>query len=94
MTNKLYVMEYLVIREGMEPRDSHVRIELRKHAPDIQWAVTSFGDCLNKKTLQWDPEPRPSGRTKAWTKDRRFSTVEEALACFEKWEEKYKNETA
>jgi hypothetical protein len=40
---------------------------------------------LNRSTLEWDYERLPSSRTDKFFKTHRFYSVEEAMACFEKF---------
>lgn len=51
-----------------------------------RFAVTYHGAFnLNRSTLNWDYERQPSSRTDQYFKTHRFYSVEEALACFEKF---------
>jgi hypothetical protein len=60
--------------------DTRIYIEARG---DDLWAVVESGCCLNKKG-QWEYEPLPSNRTKAFLKRCRFTKEKAFELCLKK----------
>ena len=58
-----------------------------------QWAVRSNGMCLSR-SLEWDREPMPSSslRTVEWYRQHRFTSPEEGLMFWERYQTKIAND--
>lgn len=75
--------------------DGQARIE--RTGPNIhgqpQWAVRGNGLCLSR-SLAWDHEPLPSSslRTVEWYRQHRFTSPEEGLMFWERYQTKIAND--
>lgn len=75
--------------------DGQARIE--RTGPNIygqpQWAVRGNGLCLSR-SLEWDREPLPSSslRTVEWYRQHRFTSPEEGLMFWERYQTKIAND--
>jgi hypothetical protein len=60
---------------------AHVYVEAREQRDGSNvWAVTSFGDVLNKQG-EWEYEPMPSSRTDAFLRRTRWEDRDKAIAA-------------
>lgn len=75
--------------------DGQARIE--RTGPNIhgqpQWAVRNNGLCLSR-ALDWDRDPLPSSslRTVEWYRQHRFTSPEEGLMFWERYQTKIAND--
>lgn len=87
--NQLEVASYFLSTPNKHP---FTKLE-KMYNPDQghTWAIrTAGGDVLSKKSLSFEHEPLPSSRDEQFYQEFRFATVDEALECWNGYQQKNK----